>query len=248
MRLTIVGWTGSFPGPESPASCYLLEHDSARILLDMGNGALGSLQRFADIYAIDAVVLSHLHVDHCVDLCSYHVALKYRPQGPAPKVPVYGPSGTGERLAAAYGVDATPGLSDHFAFVTHTPEPTRIGPFTVEVTRVNHPVDAFAIKVSADGRSVVYSGDTGACRALVDLSRGADLALYEASFQVGQDNPPNLHLTGVDAAEHATRAGVERLVLTHLVPWNDNEQVVAEAAAAYAGELQVASTGLSIEV
>ncbi|MCB0922659.1 MAG: MBL fold metallo-hydrolase, partial [Actinobacteria bacterium] len=70
MKLTVVGWSGSFPGPDSPASCYLLEHEDARILLDLGNGSLGALQRYADIYAVDAVFLSHLHVDHCIDLCS----------------------------------------------------------------------------------------------------------------------------------------------------------------------------------
>ena len=74
MKLTVVGCTGSFPGPDSPASCYLLEHEDARILLDLGNGSLGQLQRYADIYDIDAVFLSHLHVDHCIDLCSYYAS------------------------------------------------------------------------------------------------------------------------------------------------------------------------------
>ena len=85
MRLTVVGCSGSFPGPDSPACCYLLEahHEGRllRVLLDLGNGALGSLQRYVDPLMVDAVVLSHLHADHCFDLCGLYVVRKYRPGG-----------------------------------------------------------------------------------------------------------------------------------------------------------------------
>lgn len=248
MRLTVVGWAGSFPGPDSPASCYLLEHDGTRILLDLGNGSLGALQRYTDIYAIDAVFISHLHVDHCIDLCSYYVARKYHPDGAHRRIPVFGPKGTGDRMAAAYGLQPTPGMRDEFNFIRHDHAPTAVGPFTIETARVRHPVETYAIKVTADGRSLVYSGDTGPTDALVDLSRGADLALFEASFVECPDNPQDLHLTGAQAADHALRAGVGRLVLTHLVAWNDSEQVRAEAAAAYDGELMLAGNGLQVEV
>lgn len=248
MKLTVVGWSGSFPGPDSPASCYLLEHEGFRILLDLGNGSLGALQRYADIYAIDAVFISHLHVDHCIDLCSYHVARKYHPDGAHHRIPVFGPKGTGARMAAAYGLPANPGMSGEFNFIRHDSRPAEVGPFTIETTRVAHPVEAYAMKVSVDGRSLVYSGDTGPTEALVELSRGADLALFEASFLDGPGNPADLHLTGGQAADHARRAGVGRLMLTHLVAWNDSEQVRAEAAAVYDGELVLATSGLQVEV
>ncbi len=104
MRLTVVGCSGSFPGPDSAASCYLVEADGFRVLLDLGNGALGPLQRYADIYAVDAVLVSHLHSDHFIDLCSYYVALRYRdPDVPPQPVAVHGPAGTLARLGAAYG-------------------------------------------------------------------------------------------------------------------------------------------------
>ena len=90
MRLTVVGCSGSFPGPDSAASCYLLEADGFRLVVDMGNGSLGALQRFAPLFGIDAVLLSHLHADHCVDLYSYSVARAYAPAGPQPAIPVYG--------------------------------------------------------------------------------------------------------------------------------------------------------------
>ena len=84
MDLTIVGCSGSFPGPDSPASCYLVTAEGFRMLLDLGNGALGSLQRYVSPADIDAVCLSHLHVDHCVDMCSYQVFRSYHPSGPLP--------------------------------------------------------------------------------------------------------------------------------------------------------------------
>ena len=82
MRLTVVGCSGSFPGPDSPASCYLVEQDGYRVVLDLGNGALGQLQRYVSLDDVDAVLISHLHVDHVIDLCSYYVARRYRPAGP----------------------------------------------------------------------------------------------------------------------------------------------------------------------
>src|SRR5438034_3220093 len=81
MRVTVVGCAGSFPGPDSPASCYLLEAEGFRLVIDLGNGALGVLQRYAGLFSIDAICLSHLHADHCIDLAAYWVARQYAPDG-----------------------------------------------------------------------------------------------------------------------------------------------------------------------
>ncbi len=248
MRLTVVGMAGSFPGPDSPASCYLVEHDGHRLVLDLGNGAIGALQRYADPYAIDAVVLSHLHADHCLDLTAYYVMRKYRPQGPAPVIPVLGPTGTADRMAAAYDLPEEPGMTGEFAFHDHVAV-TEVGPFRITTAPANHPVEAYAIRVEAGGRSLVFSGDTGPTDALVELSRGADLALFEASFLSRYENlPPNLHLTATQAADHATRAGVDRLVLTHLVPWTPQDETREEAAAVFAGHLALAAPGLVLDL
>ena len=120
MRLTIVGCSGSYPGPDSPASCYLLEHDGHRILLDMGNGSVGALHRYGDPYDLDAILISHLHVDHCIDLTSYYVMRTWHPDGAHPCLPVYGPAGTQERPAAeapslAATGDIRPGPAGHFS-------------------------------------------------------------------------------------------------------------------------------------
>jgi ribonuclease BN (tRNA processing enzyme) len=247
VKVTVIGCAGSFPGPESPASCYLVEHDGHRVLLDLGNGSLGVLQRHADIYAVDAVILSHLHADHCMDLTSYYVARRYHPDGPHPSIPVHGPVGSADRMARAYDMDESPGMTAEFDFVDHAPGPVEIGPFRLTTALMAHPVPCFALRVEAGGRSVVYSGDTGPNRNLVDLSSGADLALFEASFLDGR-NPPDLHLTAREAADHARRADVGHLVLTHLVAWNSVDDTVEQASDGYDGRLSVARTGLSFDL
>ncbi len=256
MRLTIVGCSGSYPGPESAASCYLLEaeHTSEsgetrtwRVLLDLGNGALGQLHRYADPLVIDAVFVSHLHADHCLDLCGYYVMRKYHPTGPQPQIPVWGPDGTAERMARAYDLPDEPGMSEEFDFRVYD-GPLEIGPFHIEPHRVVHPVTAFALRVTADGRTLVYSGDTGPCTALDDAASGAHLLLAEASFQTGDDNPPDLHLTGADCGRTAAKAGVERLVLTHVPPWHDAARAEAEARAEWDGPLELARAGATYEV
>jgi len=249
--LTIVGCSGSYPGPESAASCYLLEAEQDgrtwRILLDLGNGALGQLHRYVDPLTIDAVVLSHLHADHCLDLCGYYVMRKYHPTGPQPRIPVWGPAGTPERMARAYDLPVDPGMTEEFDFREHGAA-VEVGPFRVEPHEVVHPVAAFALRVTAGGRTLVYSGDTGPCAALDDVAAGADLLLAEASFRSGADNPPDLHMTGADCGRTASRAGVGRLVLTHVPPWHDAAEAEAEARAEWSGPVDLARAGATYDV
>ena len=252
MKLTIVGSSGSYPGPDSPASCYLVEqeHDGRvfRLLLDLGSGALGALQRYVGLDEVDAVLLSHLHADHCLDLCGYYVVRKYGDGAPLPRIPVYGPEGTADRMARAYDLDPQPGMNEQFDFRPFPGEPFPVGPFLVRTARVAHPVPAFAIRLEAGGSALAYSGDTGACDALVDIAEGVDLMLCEASFVEASDNPPDLHLTVRQAGEHAGSAGVRRLVLTHIPPHIDGKQVFREAESAFAGDLVVARAGATYTV
>ena len=173
----MVGCSGSIPGPDSPASCYLIEEQGFRLLLDLGNGALGPLQRHAPLTGIDAVCLSHLHADHCLDLCPLWVAQIYAPDGPRPRIPVSGPDGTPERMAQAYGFAEDPGMTGAFEFGTLQPGTRRIGPFEITLARMNHPVETYGFRVAAGGRVIAYSADTGPSDALVGLARDADLRL-----------------------------------------------------------------------
>lgn len=244
MQVTVIGCSGSFPGPDSPASSYLIEAEGFKMLLDLGSGALGAMQRHAGLYDIGAVCLSHLHPDHCADLCGYYVARKYGPDGIKPSIPVYGPDGAAERMARAYGADPRPGMAEIFDFATLECGVQEVGPFRVTAARVNHPIEAYGFRVEYGGRVVTYSGDTGECAALVELARGADLFLCEASFLDQPDLPPGVHLTASEAAEHAARAEVGRLVLTHLVPWNDSNRTLTEAKASnFRGDIELAQQG-----
>lgn len=252
MRLTVVGCSGSYPGPESPASCYLVEAEDGdrvwRIVLDLGNGSLGALHRYADPLTIDAVLLSHLHADHCIDLTSYYVLRKYHPTGARPPIPVYGPDGTPGRLARAYDLPKSPGMTEEFTFHFYPGGEFTIGPFTITASEVAHPVTAYSMRIEADGRTLTYSGDTGPCTALVDSARDADLFLCEASFVHGQEHPPDLHLTGVEAGQAATESGVRRLVITHVPPWHDADEMLREAAQSYDGPLELAAPGKTYEI
>jgi ribonuclease BN (tRNA processing enzyme) len=243
MKLTVVGCAGSFPGPDAACSSYLVEADDFRLLVDFGTGALGALQRYADMHAIDAVLLSHLHADHILDACSYVVARRYAPNAPLPVIPVYGPVGTAQRLSAAYDGGARP-LDDVYRFETLRPGDVEVGPLRVTVDRMNHPVETYGVRLEHDGHTLAYSADTGTCDALTKLAKGADLFLCEASYLTTCQNPPDLHLTGKEAGEHATRAGAHRLLLTHLVQaWGNEALTVAEAASAYAGPIEVVRPG-----
>jgi ribonuclease BN (tRNA processing enzyme) len=252
VRLTIVGCSGSYPGPTSPASCYLLEADDAtgrtwRVLVDLGSGALGAMQRYADPLAIDAVLLSHLHADHCLDLAGYYVLRKYHPTGPQPRIPVWGPVGTADRMARAYDLPLDPGMRHEFDF-HEWDGAIEVGPFHVVPVPVAHPVPAFGLRVVANGATLAYTGDTGPTPALVDLARDADLLLAEASFRSVDDNPPDLHLTGADCGAVARKAGVRRLLLTHVPPWFDPEDAFAEAAAVFDGRIDLARPGAVYEL
>jgi ribonuclease BN (tRNA processing enzyme) len=242
VKLTVLGCSGTVPGPDSPASGYLVEEDGYRLVLDLGYGALGPLQQYVAPHEVGAIVLSHLHGDHCVDLAAYVNALRYGPQRPEGRIRVLGPSGTRDRIGAAYDPLARK-LALHELFDFSTPGNREFGPFTVSFAAVNHPVAAFAISVAAGDRRLVYSGDTGESEALVSLARGADVLLCEASFGPDQEYVSDLHLTGKQAGEHAAKAGVDRLIVTHVPPWNSREVAVAEASTTFAGPVEAARPG-----
>ncbi|HEV7896563.1 MAG TPA: MBL fold metallo-hydrolase [Planosporangium sp.] len=249
MRLTIVGCAGSFPGPESACSAYLVEADGFRLLIDFGVGSLSALQRYSGLYAVDAVLLTHLHADHIFDACSYVVARRYAPGGALPPIPMYAPSGAPERLATAYGGPDERPADDVYSFYALQPGTFPIGPFQVTVDRVNHPIETYGVRVEHGGRVLAYSADTAPCEALVRLAHGADAFLCEASYLDGVDNPPDLHLTGREAGEHAAKAGVGRLLLTHLVAaWGDELSTVEAASSAYAGPVEIVRPGARYEI
>jgi len=260
MDLTVVGCSGSTSGPGSPASCYLVqapyEGRTFSLVLDLGPGSFGALYRHLDPSTVDAYGLSHLHPDHCLDLCAAYVAGRYSATAPWPRPPVLGPADAPGRITRAYDVVQRDGrdgeggvpIGEWFDFRPWRPE-QELGPFRVATALVDHPVEAYAVRVTeADGgASLVFSGDTGPCAALVELARGengagVDLLLAESAFLDGPDLPAGIHLTGPQAADAAERAGVGALLLTHVPPWHDPRQVLAEAVPHFSGPTALAET------
>ncbi|MEV1296087.1 MBL fold metallo-hydrolase [Pseudonocardia sp. NPDC049635] len=261
MRLIVLGCSGSGPGPESPASGYLVEAGGTRIVLDLGNGTLGALQRHLDPWSLDGVVFSHLHADHCSDFASLVVHRRYHPRPPfdpgVARLPVHAPAGAHDRFARAYAPTAAElaetDLTDVFTFHDLAAGGTcRIGTgadqIQVRAFDVVHPCPAFALRVEHGGRVLTYSGDTGACPGLVEAARDTDLLLCEASWPHGDHNPTGVHLSGREAGEHATAAGARRLVVTHVPAWYDRDELATEAKAAFDGPVEVATPDAVFEV
>lgn len=256
MRLVVLGCSGSGPGPESPASGYLLDTGAARFAMDMGNGTFGAMQRHIDPWTLDAVLISHLHPDHCSDFSSLAVHRRYHPFAPVDpretKLAVHAPAEAPERLAFAYAASAeeraATDLADVFDFHTLTGGSTaELAGATLRAERVDHPCEAYALRVEHGGRSFVYSGDTGPCQGLVDIARGADVFLCEATWphtgQFWDEPPPGVHLSGRQAGEHAAAAGVGALLLTHVPAWFDGQELLAEAKSAFDGPVELVVPG-----
>lgn len=249
MRLTVLGCSGSLPGPDSPSAGYLVRAGDHAIALDLGNGTLGALQRHLDPFALNALVLSHLHPDHCADITGLLVYLRYHPSSPDgwTPLPVYGPSETADRTAAASAASAAElaaiDMSDVFDFRGLGSATVHCGPFTVTSARVMHPCEAYAVRVEHGGSSLVYTGDSGPCENLTALATGADVLLAEATWTDHPSRPKDLHLSGVQAGQLAAEAGVGRLLLTHVAPWTDPAAVLAEARQTFDGPVELVAAG-----
>lgn len=256
MRLTVLGCSGSVPRPGSPASGYLLESGTSRILLDLGNGVLAALQRFVDPFSINAVLLSHLHPDHCADFGALAVLRRYHPRPPYNPaqwpMPVLAPAEAASRLAALYATNAAEraetDLSDVFEFFPLTDKPMQIGSFEIRAVPVVHVCPAWGFRVTAEGRVLAYTGDTGPCEGLTELGRDADMLLSEASWPHSPDTSAGVHLSGVQAAQAARDAGARRLLLTHVQPWWEGAEILAEAREVFDGPTELAEADRSYDV
>lgn len=247
MKLTVLGCSGSMSGPRSAASSYLVQAGGSSVVLDLGPGGMGRLLAHMVPCDLGGVAISHMHADHMVDLVGLHVYCRWYPDCTRTEpLPIFGASNCHQRILGVGGDGPEEQLAEFdFRPMTHG-SVMRFGEITVEAFAVNHTVEAYALRVtgpSEDGDGMVtltYSGDTDTCDGLVDAARDADLFLCEAAFQEGRDTVRGVHLTGRRAGDMARLAGVRRLVLTHLQPWNDPEVTLAEARETYRGPLEVA--------
>ncbi|MEO7058445.1 MAG: MBL fold metallo-hydrolase, partial [Lapillicoccus sp.] len=165
-------------------------------------------------------------------------------------LPVHGPTGSGQRMSEAYGLADPHAMDSEFAYRDLVDgSPFTVGPFTITPFAVNHPIEAYGVRVEADGVVLAYTGDTDECEALTPLMTGAAIVLADSAFVAGRDTAPGIHMTGASCARAALAAGgVERLMLTHIPPWNDPEVCRSQAAEHWPGKVELAEPGVTYEV
>jgi ribonuclease BN (tRNA processing enzyme) len=227
--LTVIGWSGSAPGPESPCSCYLVEEGGFRLLLDLGAGAPGPLQRYVAPQDVDAVILSHAHSDHWADLTQLQYLRDVAGAGP---LPVIGPADMPEVLTAH---------PRYWTTSVARPGNVTTGPITATLAKVEHG-ECWATRI---GDRLCYTADSAPCAALDELAAGCGVLLAEASG-LDRDGAMAGHLTAGDAGRLAARSGTRLLILTHLRAWQDHRLLLQEAAEAAPCPVVLARQGLCV--
>ena len=258
MRITVLGKSPSWQDAGGACSGYLIEDGETSLLLDCGNGVFSKLRRYRDYGRVDAVVISHLHADHFLDLVPYAYALALSPRrqaeaagedgGEAPPGPyLYAPHGATavfRRVAGAWGSEEL--IEGSFRIEGYDAS-TRleVGSLRLGFRPVPHFVETYAIRLESatGGGRLVFGADSGPGESLVEAVHGADLLLLEATQPRAEPGVPRGHLTPREAGEHAAAAGARRLVLTHLSDEIDAQWARKEAAAAFGGPVETAREG-----
>lgn len=241
MRLTVFGGCGAWPAAGQACGGYLLERDGFRLLLDPGYAVLPRLLAVVDAAAVDAVVVSHGHPDHCADLNPLLRARALSDQPPAP-LPVFAPAGAVDAVLALDSMRAMSSAVEPVPLADG--DHVRVGPFDLTAALLPHHVPNLGMRIGDGAATLAYSGDAGPDPALVELARDADLLLVEATYpDAVPDEDAGLLCSAVEAAEQGAAAGARRIVLTHLWPGLAPAAFLAAAASTGATGVTVAAPG-----
>jgi ribonuclease BN (tRNA processing enzyme) len=242
LELTVLGCSGSYGAPPGGAcSGYLVRAGDTTIWLDCGNGSFANLQQHARVEDIDAVVITHGHPDHCVDIYGLHVLYKYGLERDC--LPVFAPEGVDKQLESLVGA-----WDDTFDWhLIGDGDGTTIGDAQLRFSRTDHPPPTMATEIRHANRRLVYTSDTGPGWSPEVFSRGADLVLSEATYQHDDIRVP-IHLSARQAGELASAAGAKQLMLTHLWPSLDPVASVLEASEAFGRAVVLAAPHLVTHV
>jgi ribonuclease BN (tRNA processing enzyme) len=263
VRVTVLGKSPAWSDAGGACSGYLVEDGSTALLLDCGNGVFGKLRALRDYVEVDAVVISHLHADHFLDLVPFAYALLYAPrQQPVPVPPwpgtddparpqLHAPARAHEvfrRVVGAWGDEAL--IERAFALREYAPpDVLACGGLEVRFAPVPHFVPTNAVEIrSAGGARFTFGADHRPSAELVDFAHGTDLLLIEATLPRPERDGPRGHLTPGEAGEHARSAGAKRLVLTHFSDELDPSWAVEEAAKTFGGPIELAREGAVYEL
>ncbi len=263
MRITVLGKSPSWQDAGGACSGYLIEAGKTALLLDCGNGVFGKLRQRRDYTEIDAVVISHLHADHFLDLVPYAYALTYAPrQQPVPVPPWPGtddparprliaPPGAAEtfrRVVGAWGNDDL--IDNAFLLEGYDQESqVEVGPLRIRFGEVPHFTETFAVEISeVDGGRFTFGADCRPGPEIVEFARDADLLIIEATLPRPERTGIRGHLTPQEAGEHARTAGAKQVVITHISDELDQVWARKQASAAYGGPVDVAREGAVYEI
>ena len=247
LELTVLGSSGSHTGPGRACAGHLLASEGATVMLDSGNGATANLQRHMDFADLDAVVVSHRHVDHCIDLVGMFYLLKFHPDGPR-QVDLYAAPGVVDLLTGLLSGDSKMQFREVFRIHDIAAgDRFEVGGMDFELFPSIHPVPTVSARVRVDDTVFAYSADSAGGDDLLACARDADLFLCEATWQGDPaELPEGIHLTATEAGRLAEGAGVDRLVLTHLLGTLDRDRSLEEAADAFSGsDLTLADDNLT---
>lgn len=237
MKFTVIGYWGGYPKADEASTGYLLEHNGFKLAIDYGSGVLSKMQKVLKPEELDAVILSHYHPDHTADIgVLQHARLIQGFLGSKSEcLPIYGHLEDEYEFSKLTYKHITKGIG-------YQPLQTlTIGPFDVQFLQTDHPVPCYAMRIEADGKSLVYTGDTSYKEQLVSFSEDADLLVCECNFYGSQDGKNAGHMTSFDAGTLANNANVKKLLLTHLPHYGELEQLKKEASEFYSGPIELAS-------
>jgi len=248
VKLTVLGAQGTWPGPGGECSGYLVSHDGFHMWMDAGTGTFARLQQQVPVGDIGSVLISHGHADHFIDMIPAFYARHYGRLGSS-GLPCYSPEGFMDLAALLVSENGRNVLAEAFAFTHVTDGETfDIGPFRVTAFEMTHiGVYSLGYRIEAGGVTLAYTGDTGPCDAAIDVAKGSDLFLCEATYQ-NDSTLTYFHLSAAQAAEHAARAGAGRLLLTHVTPDLNSDVSRQQAAEIFDGTVDVAVPGSVWEV
>jgi ribonuclease BN (tRNA processing enzyme) len=242
VRIIVLGGCGAWPEAGGACSGFLVEHDGFRLVVDLGYATLPRLLEHVAADQVDAVVISHGHPDHCADLNPLLRARALDDHPPDP-LPVHAPPGA---LDAVLALDRPEMLAGAYEI---SDVPDRIGPFGVRTRLLPHWLPNVGLRIEADGQAFAYTGDCGPGDGVIDLARDVDLLTAEATYLDPVPEDSRSYLTSArQAAEQARRAAARRLLLTHLWPGTDRARARAEAATEYDGRIDVATSGLVVDL
>ncbi len=240
-RLTVLGSCGAWPEAGRACSGFLVEYDGFRLVLDLGYATLPRLLARCPDGAVDAVVVTHGHPDHCVDLQALFRVRYFGARGTA-RIPLYCPPEVVERISALEPSEDPRQVFD----VRPLPGTYRVGPFRLDGRLLPHHVPNVGVRLTAPGVALAYTGDSGPADALAELGDGADLYVMEATHQ-GEPVSPYL-MTARVAGQWAARAGARRLMLTHFWPGSDRAVSLSQARETFGGEVVIAEEDLVVDL